>query len=59
LLNNNYIGSHKIERIRGHYEVYNSITGKFVCSGDTFDEAIDELICILKEKYNNSVEEAI
>ena len=61
-MNDNYIGSHIIKRIRGHYEVYNAITKAFVCSGDTSDEALDELIIILKEKYKNTdynVEEAI
>lgn len=51
-------GTHQIKRVRGHYEIYNSITGKFVCSGDTYDEAIEGLIEILKEKYINYIEEA-
>lgn len=31
----------KIEHIRGHFEV--TINGKFFCSADTFNEAIEEV----------------
>ena len=50
--------NHQIMRVRGHYEVYDTFTGKFVCSGDTESEAFKELVEILKEKYIEYYEEA-
>jgi hypothetical protein len=32
--------AYQIIHVRGHYEVY--INGKFVCSGDTWSEAVRE-----------------
>ena len=36
-------GTHKIVRINGHYEAYDE-RGRFVSSGDTYEECYDDLI---------------
>ena len=40
-----------IKEVRGHYEAYTQ-DGKFICSGDTFDECADELILIVQAEAN-------
>ena len=40
--------SYKIVNVCGHYEVY--INGKFVCSGDTYNEASKEAEKCLSER---------
>lgn len=37
----------KVINVRGHYEVYHN--GKFVCSGDTMNEAVKEAEQCLEE----------
>lgn len=40
--------AYKIINVRGHWEVY--INGKFVCSGDTWNEAVKEAEEYLAER---------
>lgn len=40
--------THRIIRVNGHYEAYNSF-GEFVTSGDTYKECEDDLIEMLVE----------
>ena len=46
--------THRIVRVKGHYEAYDS-DGNFVVSGDTWDECEKELIEILVSEANNSL----
>lgn len=38
--------THKIEYVRGHYEVHDS-NGNFVLSGDTYEECYNDLVDML------------
>lgn len=38
----------KVINVRGHYEVY--LKGKFICSGDTMNEAVREAEKCLTER---------
>lgn len=40
--------AYQVINVRGHYEVY--IDGKFVCSGDTINEAVREAEEYLAER---------
>lgn len=40
--------NYKIINVRGHYEAY--INGKFVCSGDTWRETVEEAERCLAER---------
>ena len=43
------VGTHKIVRINGHYEAYDD-SGRFVSSGDTYEECYDDLIDMIVAK---------
>ena len=48
------MGIYIIKQTKGHYEAHNS-NGKFVCSGDTFDEVWNEIENIIKAEYQQRV----
>lgn len=56
-------GTHKIVRINGHYEAYDD-RGRFVSSGDTYEECYDDLIDMIvaearRENSMGNIREAV
>ena len=45
---------YKIVMRNGHYEIY--ICGKFYCSADSMNEAIDEVERFLKEEFSDGMD---
>lgn len=43
------IDNYSIKNVHGHYEVYVKQNGSFVVSGDTYKEAVSELLEILSD----------
>lgn len=41
---------YEFRNVHGHYEVYEKQNGNFVVSGDTYREAVAELLIILSDK---------
>ena len=47
--------THKIEYVKGHYEVHDG-NGKFVLSGDTWNECYNDLVDMLVEEARAGIE---
>ncbi len=47
--------THRIVQVKGHYEVHDS-NGKFVFSGDTWDECYNDLVDMLVEEARAGIE---
>lgn len=43
-----------IKKVKEHYEAYTQ-DGKFICSGDTFQECSDELILLIQAEANKTL----
>lgn len=41
-----------IKYVDGHYEIVSADNGQFIQSADTWDEALDDMKELLKQRYN-------
>ena len=46
--------THRIIQVKGHYEIYDN-AGKFVSSGDTWDECYNDLLEMLKTEAIHNI----